>query len=278
MFWSSAYKPAAAKNPTCRIAPPNSRRYRTARVMRSREPARSEPPGAPSPLDSATDNRSNGAAELGHRPPARDRGIPQPGAVQIAGDIALACGGADLLDLIRRENDAARAIVGVLDADHGRRRIRHVAARLDGLDKFLSREDAPRSDLGQLHTRVGRGAPCFVPRHMALAADDDVVAGAGEQTQGDLVRHRAAWHPQRGLLSDERRHARLQQIDRSDPRRTDRRQPELPRWLPASRAWGASPCRSADRWAKRTRSSARPRRLPVALGRSAGALRAVFRE
>ena len=69
--------------------------------MRSREPARSEPPGAPRPLDSATDSRSNGAAELGHRPAARDRGIPQPGAVQIAGDVALTRGGADLLRPMR---------------------------------------------------------------------------------------------------------------------------------------------------------------------------------
>ena len=41
--------------------------------MRSREPASSEPPGAPSPLDSATDSRSNGAASSAiDRPLATD--------------------------------------------------------------------------------------------------------------------------------------------------------------------------------------------------------------
>jgi hypothetical protein len=39
---------------------------------------------------------------------------------------------------------------------------------------------------------------------MRVLADDHIVAGSGQQLQGQLVRHRAARHEKRGLLATER--------------------------------------------------------------------------
>ena len=50
----------------------------------SREPASSEPPGAPSPFESATATRSNGARELGDRRCRWRRRVPEPRAVEEA--------------------------------------------------------------------------------------------------------------------------------------------------------------------------------------------------
>ena len=49
-LWSSAYSPAAAMIPACRIAPPKRCLYRRASLISARSPARSAPTGHPSPL------------------------------------------------------------------------------------------------------------------------------------------------------------------------------------------------------------------------------------
>src|SRR5207237_770096 len=61
-LWSSAQRPAVARIPDWRMAPPNMRRARTARAMSSRRPATRLPTGQPSPFDNATETTSKGAA------------------------------------------------------------------------------------------------------------------------------------------------------------------------------------------------------------------------
>jgi hypothetical protein len=48
---------------------------------------------------------------------------------------------------------------------------------------------------------------------MAFAADNHVVAGTGQETEGNLIGHRAAGDPQGGLLSNEGRQPVLECVD-----------------------------------------------------------------
>ena len=57
-WWSRAYRQAAARNPACRIAPPNSLRARRAWAISSFGPSRADPTGAPSPLLKQTETVS----------------------------------------------------------------------------------------------------------------------------------------------------------------------------------------------------------------------------
>ena len=56
---SNAYIPAAARNPTCLIAPPNNFLIRSAFAMCVLEPNSIEPTGAPNPLDRQIEIVSN---------------------------------------------------------------------------------------------------------------------------------------------------------------------------------------------------------------------------
>jgi len=89
-----------------------------------------------------------------------------------------------------------------------------VVARLDRGDEFRRAEDAARADLGELHAGVGRRAAGLVPDRVALAADDDVVAGSRQHPQRHLVGHRAAGKPERGLLAEQGGDLVLQPVDR----------------------------------------------------------------
>jgi hypothetical protein len=97
--------------------------------------------------------------------------------------------------VLLRENDAAAAIVRVLDLHQGGRRIEHVAARLEGVCQIQGREQTTPTHDGELHAGVGGGGAGFVPDGVALVADDDVVAGLRQRAQRHLVRHRAARQP-----------------------------------------------------------------------------------
>ena len=180
--------------PICRIAPPSMRRWRSAAAISSREPASSDPPGAPSPLENDTATRSNGAASSATRWPvaaaafhsrAPSRKVAMPRSPRR---------GADALDLGLREDDAAGAVVRVLDLDQRRRRIDAVQSRgFTAATNSSALNKPPRADLVQLHAGVGRRAAGLVPDGVALAADDHVVAGPRQHAQRDLVGHRAAW-------------------------------------------------------------------------------------
>ena len=144
----------------------------------------------------------------------RDRRIPDPCAVEKAGDAALAGRGADALGFVLGEDDAAGAVVRVLDLDQRGRRVDAVVARLDRGDELRRAEDAARADLGELHAGIRRRAAGLVPDGVAFAADDDVVAGARQDAQRHLVGHRAAGQPERGFLAEQRGDVLLQPVGR----------------------------------------------------------------
>jgi hypothetical protein len=126
---SSAKMPAAAKIPTCRMAPPIMRRWRTARVTMAREPASSEPPGAPNPLESETPTRSNGAAS-----PLNERSVAaatfQRRARRDGSRYPVRARRQDAYHLILREDNATGAIVRVLDFDERGGRVNAVVRGL----------------------------------------------------------------------------------------------------------------------------------------------------
>ena len=103
--------------PTCRIAPPCCFRKNRALAIKSADPAKIEPTGAPSPFEKQTLTVSKRAAysasltplakEAFHsRAPSRCNAKPCPRAVLC-----------DRLDLLQRPDAATAAVVGVLDAD-----------------------------------------------------------------------------------------------------------------------------------------------------------------
>ena len=163
---------AAAKKPVWRIAPPSMRRCRVAAAISSREPASSEPPGAPSPFENDDRDEVERRRQLGLGEAARDARVPQARAVEEGRDAARARQRADAHDLVLREDDAAAAVVRVLDLDQRRRRIDRQAARLDRGLELGDVEHAARADLDQLHAGVGRRAAGLVPAGVRLAADD----------------------------------------------------------------------------------------------------------
>src|SRR5215468_5019066 len=77
-----------------------------------------------------------GSREIGKRALARYRDVPQPGAVEERGDVALARYRADAINLVLREDHSAGAVLGVLDLDQCRRGIDDVTTRLDGRDEL----------------------------------------------------------------------------------------------------------------------------------------------
>ena len=70
------------------------------------------------------------------------------------------------------------------------------------------------ADGGELHPGIGRRGAGFVPHHVRVLADDHIVAGPGQQLDGDLVGHRAARHEQRRFLAEQRGDPLLQEVDR----------------------------------------------------------------
>src|SRR6266851_3860438 len=181
--------------PAWRNAPPNMRRARTARWISATRPAMRLPTGQPSPFDRATETRSNGAAE-------------------IAGNAEFPGGAADRLGLALRKDDAAAAVMRILDRHQRGRREDDMARRLVGGAEILGGEKAAAADDAELHAGIGRCRTGFVPHDMRLVADDDFIARPGQHLEADLVRHGAARHEQRRFLAEQRGDALLQAIDR----------------------------------------------------------------
>jgi hypothetical protein len=187
---------------------------RAARAISSRLPARSDPPGRAEPLGERDRDEFErrgepvstpsplATAAFQSRAPSRKVAMPRSRAA------------AQMRPPRPGEDDAAGAVVRVLDLDEGRRRVDAVVARLDRGDELRRREDAARADLGELHAGVRCRAAGLVPDRVALAADDHVVAGPRQDAQRHLVGHRAARQPERGLLAQQRGDRVLEPVDR----------------------------------------------------------------
>jgi hypothetical protein len=78
-----------------------------------------------------------------------------------------------------------------------------VPARLDGLDEIVDGEEPSFADLSELDARVGRGTSGLVPHGMGSLSNGDFVAGARQDPQSGLVRHRPGREEERGLLAEQ---------------------------------------------------------------------------
>ena len=167
-----------------------------ARVMTSRGPARSAPPGAPRPFENDTETTSKGrdssatdcpvATEAFHSlEPSRYVAMSSPRAAAHTSEAS-----------VERHDHAARTVVCVLDLDQCGRRKEWVPARLARREEFLGGERALLANFGHLNAGVGRGRARLVPHGVALAAHDDVVTRTRQHLERHLVRHRPAWQPE----------------------------------------------------------------------------------
>ena len=213
-LWSSAYRQAAAKMPTCRIAPPNIRRCRTARWISvagagEHRPARRAEalrerhgrPGRTARASSAT-GRPLATAAFQSRAPSRYEMIPcSRAAAQIRSDLGL------------REDHAARPVVRVLDLDERRGRIDRVAARPSRSEELVAREDAARAPISVSCTPALAAAPPVSCQPAWLSRLTMTSSpGPRQHPERHLVGHRPARQPERRLLPEERGRALLEAI------------------------------------------------------------------
>jgi hypothetical protein len=90
----------------------------------------------------------------------------------------------------------------------------HVPSRIARRSELLGGEHTIHANFRQLNTGIRTRSSGLVPYRMRFTADDDVIAGSCQRTQGDLIRHRPRRQPQRGFLAEELCDAFLQSVDR----------------------------------------------------------------
>ncbi len=195
------------------MAPPNIRRTRTPRAIKSPGPAITLPTGQPRPLDKETDARSNGAANSASERPRGGAGVEKPRAVEVRRRAKCAARGANRGHIGLREDEPAAAVVRVLDGDEGCWRLHHMAARSKRRLDVLSREVPAAAGDRELNPGVGGRGAAFVPDEMGFIADDHIVAGARQKLERTLVGHGAGGEEERGFLAKEMRDALLEGFD-----------------------------------------------------------------
>ena len=144
------------------------------------------------------------------------RGVPQARAVEIGGELARARRRTRGLDLRQRPNDAAVAVVRVLDLQQGCGGQRHtcVVARLGVAAHIVGSKETIDADFGELHTRIRGRAAGFVPHRVCFGADQHIVPRARQHAQRDLIGHRAGGQPERRFLAEQAGDARFKGIER----------------------------------------------------------------
>ena len=104
--------------------------------------------------------------------------------------------------------------MGIFNRNHRGRRKQHVSGRIGAGAKFVCSEQAILADRRKLHPRIRGARPALMPNHMRFVTNNDVIAGARQQLQRGLVRHRAAGQEQSGFLAQDFSDAFLQPVDR----------------------------------------------------------------
>ena len=139
---SSAYSPAAATIPACRIAPP--KRCFSTRALRHQlgEPAMTAPSGAPRPFERQSVTVSNMRAHRRSRDAGRDGRVREPRAVEVHGEPELARDVDHAAQRLDRPDAPARAVVRVLERDDRHARAVQRVGRPDRRPDLLRREHA----------------------------------------------------------------------------------------------------------------------------------------
>ncbi len=89
-----------------------------------------------------------------------------------------------------------------------------MAGRLVGGAQIGGSKQPAAPDHRELDPGIRRSRARFVPDDMRLVADHDLVTGAGQDLEADLVGHRAARHKQSRLLAQQFGDPLLQAVDR----------------------------------------------------------------
>ena len=182
--------------------------------MTSVDPASIEPAGAPSPLLSDSETRSNPRRERRGRLTGGDGRVEDPRAVEIRRQPRLTSDRQGGGQRIGWKDDPARAVVGVLRDEQRGRRIDDVPARLDRRAHRIRVVDPGGTDRAELDAGIGGTGAGLVQDDVRVGRHENVVSGAGERPQRDLVGHRPARQEQRRLHAEQARDLVLESVDR----------------------------------------------------------------
>ena len=181
--------------------------------MKSREPAITAPTGAPSPLGEIDPGRIPSRRHVARADAGGDAGVQQPRAVHVGGESVGFCDFHDLVESGFLPDRAAADIGGLLDADHGLRRL-VAAARVKRCAKGVGRELSvgarQRRDLESAERGMGAA---FAGDDMRGLMRQNFVAGPAMHQRRRDVAHGAGGHEHGGLLAEQIGDALAQQID-----------------------------------------------------------------
>lgn len=142
-----------------------------------------------------------------------DRGVPDPCAVDVQPQPALAREGRDGLNLCEGPDDTSASVHGVFERHEARAREVRVVVADEALDVAGPEEPAWGRDEADRAARDGGVATGFVIADVAVGVADDFVARLGLGADGEQVGHRAAGDEQGGLLAEHGRDAFLEGAD-----------------------------------------------------------------
>jgi hypothetical protein len=146
------------------------------------------------------------------RDAGRGGGVPEPRAVHVEVQAAAPRDLAEGADALERVDRAAAAVVRVLDLDDARARVDVVGRPDQLLDGARVEEPALGGDRPRLHAPERSQRAGLERDAVGARVADDLVAGAGEDAERDLVRHRARRDEERRLLPEERGHPLLEPV------------------------------------------------------------------
>ena len=183
--------------------------------MNSRLPQITEPTGAASPLERQTLTESTAPGQLPAIHAEGDRGVEDPGAVEVDEEAAALREFDNAGGVLGRQRGAVAAVMGVLQADEAGPGEVDVVGADGGLDIF-----PPERPVGLIGDRVGEdpaqgGHPArLVDEDVRAVSEDDLLAAGAVGEDGGDVSHRAARDQQPRLHPGPLGRHRLEAVDR----------------------------------------------------------------
>ena len=214
-WWSSAYSPAAASTPAWRIPPPSRLRHSRAVAMRSADATSTDPTGAPSPFDRQTDAVSASRPYVASSTPEATAAFQMRAPSRWIATPRSRDQSQSLLQLVDRLDQAAAAVVRVLDRDRGGGGEVPVGLRPHLRDQLVGVEPAAVGDHGAGGDPEDRGRGAhLVGDDVRVGVAEHLLAGLADQPHADLVAHRPGRHEQRRLVAEQPGDPLLERVDR----------------------------------------------------------------
>ncbi len=140
---------------------------------------------------------------VGLDPRGHDR-VHQPGTVQMHGQVVLASPARDLRDAVDRVDSPAAAIVRVLQADQPGPDIMHVVRGPNAIAHIVQRQQAAVTlERPRRHARQPGDSAGLPDINVRRGRAQQLVARLCIDADADLVGHRARWHKNSRLLTQE---------------------------------------------------------------------------